>query len=240
MTYGELVFICKDLLKIISDDATFEDEHVVWLASRMRSLLVKKYYDTPKKPTPDSLYQTICLDLVYNDHSDICGVGDYLISAQEVPYTMSIGTNRVYPVNYFMGNIELISRERFKYTGNNKYTKNIIFATLGPDSHLYLKSANSQFLALEKVKMTAVFEDINKVKDLLCTEDGCICTDIMEQDFPLEDALVPELIEMTVKELATGIYHPADSRNNAKDDLSDIMQFIRQNMKDRYLKDYGG
>lgn len=239
MTYGELVFICKDLLKIISDDATFEDEHVIFIASRLRSLLVKKYYDTPKKPTPDSLYQTICLDLVYNDHSDICGVGDYLISAQEIPYTMSIGNNKVYPINYFLGNIEFVSKERFRYLGTNKYTKNIIFATLGPDNHLYLKSANSGFLALEKVKMTAVFEDITKVKDLLCSDDGCICEDIMDQNFPIEDALIPELLEMTVKELATGIYHPADTKNNAKDDLSDIMQFIRQNMKDRYLKDYG-
>lgn len=240
MTYGELVFICKDLLKIISDDATFEDEHVMFIASKLRSLLIKKYYDTPKKPTPDSLYQTICLDLVYNDNSDICGAGDYLVSAQEVPYTMSIGNNKVYPVNYFLGNIEFISRERFKYIKNNRYIKNIIFATLGPDGHLYLKSANNQFLALEKVKMTAVFEDISKIKHLLCKDDGCECTNIMEEDFPIEDALIPELIEMTVKELATGIYHPADTKNNAKDDLSDIMQFIRQNMKDRYLKDYGG
>ena len=85
MTYGEIVFICKDLLKIISDDATFEDEHVIFLASKLRSLLIKKYYDTPKKPTPDSLYQTICIDLIYNDHGDICGVDDYFISAQQIP-----------------------------------------------------------------------------------------------------------------------------------------------------------
>lgn len=240
MTYGEIVFICKDLLKIISDDATFEDEHVIFLASKLRSLLIKKYYDTPKKPTPASLYQTICLDLVYNDHSDVCGMDDYLISAQEVPYTMSIGNNKVYPIDYFTGNIEFISRERFKYVGNNKYMKNIIYATLGPDNHLYLKSLNKQFLALEKVKMTAVFEDITKIKDLLCTGDNCTGGDILDQDFPIEDALIPELIEMVVRELATGIYHPSDNRNNAKDDLSDMMQFIRQNMKDRYLKDYGG
>lgn len=240
MTYSEIVYIIKDLLKIISDDSTFETEHIVWLASRMRSLLIKKYYDTPKKPTPDSLYQTICLDLIYNDHDDICGVDDYLISAQEIPYTMSIGNNKVYPINYFTGNIEFISRERFKYIKGNKYVKNLIYATIGPDNHLYLKSSNKQFLALEKVKMTAVFEDVSKIKDLLCTGDDCTGGDILDQEFPMEDALVPELIEMVVRELATGIYHPSDNKNNAKDDLSDIMQFIRQNMKDRYLKDYGG
>lgn len=238
MTYGELVFICKDLLKIISDDATFEDEHVLFLASRLRSLLIKKYYDTPKKPAPSSLYQTICLDLTYSDDLDLCGIGDYLVSAQEVPYTMSIGNNTVYPLNYFYGNIEYISKERFKYIKGNKYMKNIIFATIGPDNHLYLKSSNKQFLALEKVRMTAVFEDINKANELLCNSNCCPIDDILNQNFPMEDALIPELIEMIVKELATGLYHPADNKNNAKDDLNDIMQFIRQNMKDRYLKDY--
>ena len=239
MTYSEIVYIIKDLLKIISDDSTFETEHVVWLASRMRNLLLKKYYDTPKKPTPDSAYQTICLDLVYSDDYDMCGVSDFLVSADTVPYTMSISNNKVYPINYFLGNIEFISKERFKYAGSNKYTKNIIFATIGPDNHLYLRSGNAQFLSLEKVKMTAVFENAEQAATLVCN-DECNCIDIMEQTFPIEEALVPELIEMTIRELATGIYHPADNKNNAKDDLSDIMQFIRQNMKHRYLKEYGG
>ena len=124
--------------------------------------------------------------------------------------------------------------------GKNKYVKNLIFATIGPNNHLYIKSANKNFLMLEKVKVYAVFENIQEASKLACKEDGCPQEDIMEQSFPIEEALVPELIEMVVKELALGIYHPADKKNNAKDDLSDIMQFIRQNMKDRYLKDYGG
>lgn len=239
MTYGEIVFICKDLLKIISDDATFEDEHIIWLANRFRNMLVKRYYDTPKKTLPDSMYQTICLNLTYCDNIDVCGAGDYLMSEEVVPYTNSLGENKVYPVNYFLGNIDLTSREKFKYAGN-KYTKSIIFATIGLDNHLYLKSGNNQFLALEKVRLTAVFDDMEEATKMLCDKEGCCCTDINEERFPLEDALVPELIEMIIRELATGIYHPTDNKNNAKDDLSDIMQFIRQNMKDKYLKEYGG
>lgn len=240
MTYGELVFIVKDILKIISDDAIFEDEHIIFLSGRFRNLLIKKYYDTPKKSIPQSVYQTICLDLTYSDNPDICGVDNYLMSVQKIPNVMSIGNNSVYPLNYFIGNIEFINKDRFRYAGKNKYLKNIIFATLGPDSHLYLKSANKNFLNLEKVRMTAIFEDFDKVRPLLCDNDGCGISDILEIDFPIEDALIPELIEMLIKELSVGIYHPQDNQNNAKDDLSDITQFIRQNMKDRYLKQYGG
>lgn len=240
MTNGEIIYICKDLLKIISDDATFENEHILFLANKFRNLLIKKYYETPKKSTPDSMYQTICIDLTYGDNYDICGTDDYLISADEVPYTMSAGNVTIYPINFMLGNIDFVPSERFKYIKNNKYLKNIIFATIGPDNHLYLKSSNKQFLALEKVKMTAVFEDSNKAATMSCSDDCCNGDNVLDQKFPIEDALVPELIEFIVKELATGLYHPADEKNNAKDDLSDIMQFIRQNMKDRYLRDYGG
>lgn len=239
MTYNEIVFICKDLLKIISDDATFEDEHIIFLASKFRNLLIKKYYDTPKKTIPDSMYQTICLDLTYSDHVDICGINDYLVSVQEVPFIIPIGNTKVFTLDYFLNNIEFVSHRRFSYIGNSKYINNIIFATIAPNNNLlYLKSGNKNFLSLEKIKVTAIFEDINKVNDLLCACGLCCRADIMEQQFPIEDALVPELIELIIKDLAMGIYHPADPKNNANDDLSNIMQFIRQNMKDSYLKNY--
>lgn len=248
MTYKEIVFICKDLLKIITDDASFEDEHVIFLAGKFRSLLLKKYYDTPKKPAPDAAYQTICLDLKLGDTFNICNRHEYLKSVQALPYTMPIGGVRVYPIDFTYTNINYVTSSRFPYVGINDYTKNMLYTTIGPDNHLYLRSGNPQFKYLKKVKVTAIFENVDSKETikLLCKENKPCdelnneCDDIMEQRFPIEEALIPELIELIVKELMTGLYHPADLKNNAKDDLSDVMQFIRQNMKDKYLKEYGG
>jgi hypothetical protein len=52
-----------------------------------------------------------------------------------------------------------VSKDRFKYVGHNKYLKNIIYTTLGPDNHIYLNGSNPQFLYLKKAKVTGIFED---------------------------------------------------------------------------------
>ena len=52
-----------------------------------------------------------------------------------------------------------VSKERFKYVGHNKYLRNIIYCTLGPDNHIYFNSANPQFKYLKKARVTGIFED---------------------------------------------------------------------------------
>ena len=64
---------------------------------------------------------------------------------------MKIGNQKVYPTDFFQGEITLVSRERLRYVGHNKYLKNIIYCALGPDNHLYFKSSNPQHLYLKKV-----------------------------------------------------------------------------------------
>ena len=125
--------------------------------------------------------------------------------------------------------IKCVNNERFKYVGNNKYLKNQIYGTIAPDSHLYLKSNNPQLYYLEKVRMTGIFEDTGKVMELQCPDkDGNTVCDIMDMDFPLEESLVPPMIELIVKELGGQKYQAEDSENNANDDLANLAAFIRQ------------
>jgi hypothetical protein len=110
-----------------------------------------------------------------------------------------------------------------RYVGTNKYLQNIIYSSIAPNLHLYLKSSNPQFLYLKKIRLSATFEDLEEVAPLLCDEDGgdksC---DVMEMDFPIREYLVPILIDLVVKELVGAEYKPEDERNNAKDDLSNM------------------
>jgi hypothetical protein len=66
----------------------------------------------------------------------------------------------VYPIDFYQGEITYIDRNRMRYVGFNKYLSNIIYCSLGPDNYLYFKSCNPQFLYLEKVRMTAMFSDV--------------------------------------------------------------------------------
>lgn len=225
MKYKDIVYMVLDEIKSTSDDAFFTEEHVLLLVNNYRNFILKQRYSDIKKPIPESNYQTICLNLI--QVPAIAGVpcegGTFLRSKEKVPFMMKIGTPKVYPINYYLGEITYVSRERMRYVGYNKYLQNIIYASLGPDNYLYLQSSNPQYLYLEKIRLTGIFENIESVSDLLCDDSGdSINCDIMDKTFPIEDALVPPIIELVVKELLGAEYRPKDETNDAKDGLSEI------------------
>lgn len=234
-TYRQLVYMVLDELKLISDDSSFSEEHIMFLLSKYRALLLKQRYSDIKKEVPLSNYQTICLDI--EEHEGIEGFpceGVYMRSTQKIPETIHIGLSRVFPEDYFNGEITYVSKDRFRYVGHNKWLCNIIYATKGPDGYLYLKSSNPQLYYLEKVKFTGVFSDAEEASKLECEQaESC---DILDQEFPLEDAIIPPLIELIVKELSGAIYKPEDSENNAADDLANLASFIARNAKSNLQK----
>ena len=224
-TYKELVYMCLDELKLYSDDALYTEEHIMFLLGKYRTFLIKQRYSDVKKQIPESNYQTICLDLIKVPaiSGEPCEGGSYLRSKEKIPFLMKIGNPRVYPIDYYQGEITYVSRDRMRYIGYNKYLQNIIYASLGPDNYLYFKSFNPQFLYLEKVRMTGIFEDTLAASELQCPdENGDIVCDILDREFPIENALIPPLIQLVVEELTKAEYKPEDKENNSDDDLSEV------------------
>ena len=212
-----------DELKLSSDDTQYTEDHIIFLLDKYRAFLLKQKYSDIKKYIPESNYQTICLDLIQVPAiaGGPCEGGTYLRSKEKIPFLIKIGTPRVYPLDYYQGEITYVSRDRMRYVGYNKFLQNIIYCSLGPDNYLYFKSSNPQYLYLEKVKFTGVFQDSTKASDLQCPDDdGNIICDVLDRTFPIEDSLIPPLVELIVKELSSSIYRPDDETNNAKDDLA--------------------
>lgn len=212
-----------DELKLYSDDALYTEEHVMFLLGKYRTFLLKQRYSDVKKQIPESNYQTICLDLIEVPaiSGEPCEGGSYLRSKEKIPFLMKVGNPKVYPVDYYQGEITYVSRERMRYVGYNKYLKNIIYASIGPDNYLYFKSFNPQYLYLEKARMTGIFEDPQAASELQCpNENGDTVCDILDREFPIEDSLVPQLVQLVVQELYNHSRSEEDDENNAKDDLS--------------------
>ena len=212
-----------DELKLSSDDAQFTEDHVMFLLNKYRTFLLKQRYSDIKKQIPESNYQTICLDLIQVPaiSGDACEGGTYLRSKKKIPFLMKIGIPRVYPLDYYKGEITYVSRDRMRYVGYNKFLQNIIYCSIGPDNYLYFKSFNPQYLYLEKVKFTGIFQDSMQASDLQCPDDNgeTVCNPA-DRTFPIEDSLIPQLIQLTVKELYNPSRSDEDNENNAKDDLS--------------------
>ena len=221
MTLRELVFMVLDECKIHSDDSYFNEDHVSFLLSKYRSFLLKKELEKENKNLSSTNAQTICLDLMEVPAiEDFDCSGSYLRSTEKIPSIVNEFKVQLYPLDYYQGEIIFTSRERMRYTGYNKWTKNLIYASKGPDDYLYLKSENPQYLYMEKLRMTAVFEDFEEAAQLACDEDGIVVCDKLYAQFPIESAQIPIIIELVVKELLGVKYQPKDKNNNAVDDAS--------------------
>lgn len=230
MLVKEIVYMVLDLAKAAtSDDSYFNEDHVIFLLKKYRSFLIKKEQEKQKATTDiasEFEYQQICLDLekVPAIDGEPCTGGYYLRTTKKIPKILEDNQPRVYPIDFYQGiNISYVPRDRMRYVGTNKFLQNIIYVSLGPDLHLYLNSSNPQFLYLKKLRMSAVFEDFDEISSYLCDDDGSsTACDVLDEEFPIREYLVPTLMELVVKELTTAKYQPVDDKNNASDDMSKV------------------
>lgn len=241
--YKELVYYILDSLKLVSDDSFMTEDHVIFLLGKYRYLLLKQKIEKEKLEAnlSESNYQTLCLTL--EDASAIEGFpceGSYLKTTQKIPYAMT--DIEINLEDQFNDTITFVSKKRLRYTGHNKWLQKIVYAAMGTDRYLYLKSNNPQYQYLENIQVTGIFEDPEEAAQYECEqsdEDGESC-DILDKDFPLEDDLIPQCIQLVVKELAGVVYRPKDVANDAADQLSELYTYIKQNMKSNFQKQIDG
>lgn len=223
MTLREIIYMCIDLLKLSSDDSFYTLDHIKFLCNKYRIFLLHQRYTDIRKPISQSNYSTICQNLIEVPaiSGEPCEGGSYLRSKEKIPFILKGTYPIIYPIDFYQGiNIAYVSRERMRFVGHNKWMQNIIYCSLGPDNYLYFKSSNPQFLHLEKIRVNAIFEDWEQANKLSCEGDS-VC-DIEDAVFPIEDNLVPQLIQLVVQELSNSEYRASDEENNAKDDLEGL------------------
>lgn len=225
-TFGEIIFMSLDLLKERVDDAYYTEEHIIFLASKMRALLLERKYrksrNTSFTVVSTENSQTICLDLEPEELLPMSCGGLWLKSTEKIPDTLGVFTPKASTVNDLLHSmVTFIPYERMPFVGYNKWLKNIIYAARSSDGYLYLQSNNPQFMNLTRMRLEAVFADAEKAAELVCDEESGTKCNILEQTFPLESALIPSCIELIVQEITGSRYAPEDKGNNAKDDLAE-------------------
>lgn len=237
MKTSELIYMINDELKLLSDDSSFTLEHILFLCSKYRSYLIKT--DNLNKKLlqfiglDSPLYQTICVNLeevnpTYpTSNSYPCDGGTILRSVDEIPDTLSnISVNLN---NFFKSaNLVYIDAERFKYQGCNKWLQNLIYTSKLPNGHLYIKSSNPQFRYLKSVTVSGVFTDPEEANKYDCNAKEQPC-DFLEAEYPIEDYMVPAIIQYVVQELSNSIYRPTDTKNDSFDNLNELSQVPKSN-----------
>lgn len=221
MKYNELVYMVLDRLKLSTDDTYYTHDHILFMLNTYRTFLLKQRYTDLKKIVPDSNYQTVCVPVALDKTYLGCN-GVFLRTTKQVPYTMAIGNTRVYTKDIYIGDIAFVSIDRFKYVGLQSYLKDMIYCARNPNGFYYLKSFNPQMNYLKYIKITGIFEDTSLPYSSLCDPDLPNNCDYLEQEFPIESALVNPLIDLVVQSLSPSLALPEDTDNNAKDDIKNI------------------
>lgn len=233
-TYNHVVYMILDFLKISSDDAYYTPDHILFLLNKYRAYVLKSKYESGKENPSDANYQTIKLTLEQRDRIEgfSCS-GKYLVSVGEIPTSLNIGTPFFAGKDQFQGDIAFVTPSRFKFVGFNKWMKNITYATF-EGGKVYMKSCNPLAYYLKEGTYRDIFSDPLEAAALddenAVDENGNLCNP-MDVEFPLEDNLLPLVMQYVVKDISGGVYKPKDDENNADDDLSKLAQFIRSYMK---------
>lgn len=226
-TYRELIYIILDELKIQSDDSYFEEEHIMFLINQYRPLILKQRYSDIRKEIPETNFQSINITMVESPEvtGNLDGSMLYRKSNVKIPSIMNLnGGQRIitlsFSKDYWSGEITYVNKDRFKYIGHNKWLKNVIYGSIGPDEYLYIKSEDTNLNSLTKVKITTIFEDPTEVNKLDVDTNGKI-KDPLDIECPFEANLIPVLIEMIVKTLLPAQFRESDKENDANDGTID-------------------
>lgn len=243
-TYREAIYMCNDLLKGMSDDFTYTEEHIAYLLDKFRALLLKQRYgNDPKKHVPYSNYQT--LKVSFNPET----IKEFIKSTNQIPCMLQLGIPRIVSENedYYNYRFELVSRERLPFVGNSKYTSLINYCAINEDNHILLKNKESfwenpaieppelNYVGPKTFNLVGIFENPREVIDEISFGESDLDHE-WDKNIPIEESLVTTLIELVVKELASSVYRPTDDINNNKDDNADMANYIRSNMKSNVAK----
>lgn len=213
-----------DQLKMRSDDSPFNEDHVMFLLNNFRSVILKQRYENLRKDAHISNFQTICVPLAPDKG---CNPSWVQKSLKTLPSMVNLNGSEhihIHPPKDFTRNVlfTIVNNSRFKVCGNGKWQSNFIYATIGFDQHLYLKSQAPELKYLEMLEIDGLFDDPTAAYLQSCEATGVTDCNIKDQPYPLEMALIPLMIQMTAQSLAGSLYNPIDDVNNASDDISNI------------------
>ena len=216
-TLKELTYMVLDELKLSSDDSYFNEEHIAFLIGKYRGFMLRQQYKDVKKEIPDSNFQTITLNVM--EVPAISGIpcegGTFFKTEEKIPFLMTIANPKIYLNNFYEENITYVSRERMKHVGHNKWIPNFMYASIGPDDYMYFISSKN--ISSENIKVIGIFENPELVIELNDEDSNTV-------NYPLEEGLIPQVLELVVKELSASRFYPEDKQNDSNDNLSEITQ----------------
>lgn len=248
-TYRELVFTVLDETHTLSDDTVLENEHIISLLQKYRSLLFTQKYKGKKVEIPFAYYQrlNVYFDTSYKD-------GKIYQSIKQLPNILDTTNLWQYTFVHNDGiqseNLNFINPQRFKNVGYNKWLRSQVYITIDLDNRMYVKShggnttnavrlVGEEDLVASETNYTLISESglnqlaAENLMDSYIYYDTILdnpiegyrfnddnTLDPLDFVFPCEESLIQPIIDLCIKEIGVINGIPRDITNNATDDSS--------------------
>lgn len=208
-----------DELKMVADDNFFTTDHALFLLRLHRAAFLKRSYTAIGKEPPEAYYQELCMPLELTDRTPGLGCrGRMPRTVSPLPRVLPVGLPELYAPGYWDGHMALVSRQRMRHVGHDRYRRSVIYGAVAPDGRLYLAGADPAMLHLREARLSAIFEDPAEADAWACG-GGAPC-DPLDAPLRAEEAHVPLIIQSVVRELSMAAYRPQDPANDSADALS--------------------
>lgn len=227
MTANEIIYAIREKLKAYTDDSRYTNSYLMFLVNLKRGLYIRREYNQLQRTIDNEVLQQICMNIQEVNNTECPECDEFtsdectlLRTDKPLPKTVELHNrnkiNRIGPVGTFDIPFSIVSRNRLIYSGEGKYESRIVFATVHSNGYIYLKSKSSSVNGIERISVTALFENPDDVSLFDCTDNNCY--DPEKDDYPVKSWMVDVIISDIVNELAQLKQIPADELNNAKDD----------------------
>lgn len=227
MTLDKLIYDVREALNDYTLDSEISNEYIEYLYAIKRSKYLKQSLSRGNTDIDESVQQSYCDELELTS-PEICGINlscdKILKSKKKIPKLLDLTGKSalisVKPTNTLKQPFSLIPMSRVPLVEGSPI-KNTVHAFRGPDHHLYLYSKNKDFLHLECVQITGVFDDPMELFEYRnccnCENKISRCFDPMTSEYPLQshfiDPIRGEIIELLLHKKSI----PEDRENNDND-----------------------
>lgn len=215
MTFNEVIYDIREALKLQSADSDVTDRQIAFLIRNARSLIVRQFIANNPGENRDMLSQSVYMDLELVDQSVFPGIttGFTLLATTEALPNV-IGEQmykdiEVRTAERLGREVEMLQKQR---AAEYMYAPaGFIYGWREDDGKLYLVSKDRQFMLLEQIIVTAIFEDPEAA--LRFNE-----ADASLERYPITGSIWMAVREMVLQQLGNQLNIPFDVLNNAKED----------------------
>lgn len=221
MTKLELIYNVREKLKLNTDDTDITDEFISHLIDIKRVKILKQRLAKTPWRAPIEFKQELCMSLeVVNSVDGMSCFGSILRTKEPLPNLIRFrggdGGIVVRTPDRVMLHMNLVDLSRLPFVGYGTFVSQLIYASFDFDNRLYLVSNQKKHLLMENVKIGGMYEDVEIAGNFECDNGGESC-EIWERQYPLDVAMIDDVILMVAQDLGRTIPLPEDDKNDATD-----------------------